>query len=66
MLREETKGVHQGFFVTEIVRLLSLKVVDEELQVVGEVVRNLVLSGLSDFADCLDHLLVGSLDVVCV
>lgn len=55
--------MHQGLFVTEVVGLLRLKVIDKQLQIVGEVVRDLVLARLPNLANGPDHLLVSALDV---
>lgn len=55
--------MHKGLFVAEVVRLRRLEVFDEHLEIVGEVFRDLVLSGLPDVADGLNQLLIGSLHV---
>lgn len=64
MGRQQAKSVQQGFSMTEVFRRGPRKVLNEELQEVSKVLRNLVLSGLTDATDSPDQLLVGSLDVV--
>ena len=60
---EESEGMHQGFLVPEVLGLVALHVLDNHLQVGGQVVRDLVFAGLLDVADGPDQVLVGSLDV---
>ena len=53
-----------GLTVTEIITLLLVKLVYQKSHIIGQVLRNLILSGLSDVADSLDQLLICSLDIV--
>ena len=66
MLGQQTESMEQGFLVSEVLAWWCLQVIDQELQIVREVLRDLVLSCLSDVADGLDQLLIGSLDVVSI
>ena len=63
MLSQQTKGVHHSLFVAEVLILLTLQRLAEEGQVVGQILADFVLSGLSDAANGLDQLLIGALDI---
>ena len=63
VLSQQTKGVHHSLFVAEVLILLTLQRLAEEGQVVGQILADFVLSGLSDAANGLDQLLIGALDI---
>ncbi len=56
--------MQQSFFVAEVLRLRSLKIFNQKLEEVGQVVRDLVLACLTDVAYGRNQLLVGPLHVV--
>ena len=64
MLRKQTKSMQYSLTMAEIFLRRSLEIIYQQCHVVSQILRNLVLSSLSDVADCLYQLLVGSLDVV--
>ena len=63
VLGEESKGVEEGLSVAEVFTWGSLQVLDEQLEVVGQVVTDLVLPRLADIADGLDQVLINSFHV---
>ena len=65
-LGKEAEGVHDGLFVAEVLRRFALQVLQKELQVVGQVFRDLDFARLSNVADRLDQLLICALHVVSV
>ena len=59
---QQAHGVHQSFLVSEVFGW-GLHVIDQKTEVVGQVGGDLILSGLSNGADALDQVLVGSLHI---
>lgn len=61
---EKPKRMQQSLFVSEVLGLRSLKILNQKLKEVGEVVWDLVFARLTNVADCSDQLLIGPLHIV--
>ena len=58
--------MQESLTMAEVLTRRLAKIIHEELQVVGQVVRDLVLACLSNVADGFNELLIGAFDVVSV
>ena len=61
---EKPERMQQSLFVSEILGVRSLKILNQKLKEVGEIVWDLVLARLTDVADSRDQLLIGPLHIV--